>query len=437
MNDLTQTSSVHKSIYLTRRGNFIPKVEEIYLRRDIPCGYNDCILCLKKLDFFNFESTISEPNPMALNIEQTKETVSQNLVLVLDIAGLINSLDCLLSSNLFPHQVIPHSVLDWLQRTSRSAFKKLKTFLELDNHGQMRVFPDKFSADLSEIRLEFPPEQKHLLSGPALRSLESCAKMAAYFSSHLSFLENVQVVLLSDNKRLRILEQVKSLSSTLAKVEICNLSEYLRMFVQDQQTIRTVLDCVPASVADIDQQLREHAQLISSQEEVDKFMKSHSYLLTKLKNESSKTDLDINLENQQMKEDKKINTELMSRVNEGLLFRGKLRISRNNSEEGTVGCRILGRDVLIKGRDKLGLAIHGDFVAVEIFPVSEWVPLEEADLRLEDETQEGFSKPALESEINQGNTRRWLISRLDAADPPPPQSSPDRARFRRFETRFA
>ena len=77
-------------------------------------------------------------------------------------------------------------------------------------------------------------------------------------------------------------------------------------------------------------------------------------------------------------------------------------MSRNNPNEGSVGCRVLGRDVLICGKEGLGRAIHGDFVAVEVSPSSEWVRLENADLRLEEETQEAFSKPEETVEVNQG-----------------------------------
>jgi hypothetical protein len=408
MADLTQTSSVHKSIYLTKRGNFIPKVEEIYLRRDIPCGYKDCILCLKKLDFFNFDDEIQTQSQI---IEESKGTTHshKNLILVLDLVGLINSLDCLLSSDLFPNQVIPHSILSWFQKNSKSGFKKLKTFLELDNHGQMRVFPDKFCADLSSIHLEFPSEQKSLLTGSTVNSIESCARMAAYFASHLSFLRNFNVIILSDNERLRVLEQVKSQSPSLSRVSICNLSEYLRNFVNDEANIQTVLDCVPPSMNDMKTQLIEHSRFISNQEQFNEFINTHSYMNNSNINLSSPNN--FKQENEQILKEKKAKEELMLKVNSGLLFRGKLRVSRNNPTEGTVGCRVLGRDVQISGINNLNFAIHGDFVAVEVFPVSEWIPLEKADLKLEEESNEAFSNPLqLSDQLNQGRKSLfWLI----------------------------
>ena len=135
--DITQTSSVSKQLRVSRRGKFMVRVNEVYLRRDIPCGYGPCILCSPTLSFFNFESNDLH--------NQSK------IIIVLDLPGLLSSLDCVLTSDLFANMLLPHSVISWLQRHSKTAFKKLKTFLELDNQGQLRVFPDEFSSDLAEL----------------------------------------------------------------------------------------------------------------------------------------------------------------------------------------------------------------------------------------------------------------------------------------------
>jgi hypothetical protein len=389
MSNITQTSSVHKSIYLTKRGNFIPKVEEIYLRKDIPCGYKNCILCLKKLDFFNFEDENITPESQI--IEENEEKNLKNVILILDIAGLINSLDCLLSSDLFFNQVIPHSIISWLQKNSKTGFKKLKTFLELDNHGQMRVFPDKFCADLANIKIEFPHD--HLLNKISMDSIASCSKMAGYFVSHLSFLGDVQVVILSDNDRLRVFEQVKSHSPSLSRVSICNLTEYLQNFVKDEVNINSILDSVPPSLSDMKQQLSAFPKFINNQKQVEEFFKS-SLENSEKEGEDNNTHF--------IKETKALE-DLNMRVNQGVLFRGKLRISRNNPKEGVVGCRVLNRDVQISGVEDLNYALHGDFVAVEVYPVSKWIPLNQAELRLEDESNEAYSKPESSDQMkNQG-----------------------------------
>jgi hypothetical protein len=420
MTDITQTSFVQKSIYLTRRGNFIPRVEEIYQRRDIPCGYKDCILCTKKLDFFNFDY-IPSSDPNAIIEETENQQNSGNTILIIDIPGLLGSLDCLLSSDLFPNQVIPHSILDWLQRNSRSEFKKLKTFLELDNHGQMRVYPDKFSGDVNNVKLEFPTEQKMLLTGNTVQSIEACAKMAGYFSSHLSFVDSLEVIILSGNKRLRILEQIKGQSPSLSKVQLFSLEEYLQNYVTNKDKLETMLDSVSPSMENIKKHLSLNPKLVEDETIMKDYFNSHSYMVSSMGSQSEDPNEKIKLENEQIKREKLKKDELMLRVNKGELFRGKLRISRNNINEGSVGCRVLGRDVLIQGKENFNLAVNGDFVAVEVFPVEKWQLIEQATLRLEDETQEAFSTPLVDTNLNQGEYYNmglfFINSRLIRIDP--------------------
>ena len=195
MRNLNSTSLTRKDLRVSRTGTLLQDTHEVYLRRDIPCGYSNCVLCTEKSEFFQFEEEDLEPN---------------SLILIPDIVGLAQSLDCILNSDIFENMVVPHSDLDLLALASKSAFKKLKIFLELDNHGQMLVFPNRFSADVHSISFNFTSAQRSAFDSKSFESLVSLLKLARFYCSHLRFVKGLRVIILSDGSRLQFLQSLAS-----------------------------------------------------------------------------------------------------------------------------------------------------------------------------------------------------------------------------------
>ena len=383
--EIKQTASVRKDFRITRGGNFLPRVNEFYLRRDIPCGYENCILCPIKSDFFIFDMENQEAN--------ISQQLKKNFILVVDLPGLSQSLDCLFSSDLFPNMVLAHSLIDWIKRHSRSGFKKLKTFLELDNHGQMRVFPDRFSQDVNDVQVSYKHNQRDLFDKESFEALDAVVRLTGYFVEHFSFLEGVQVVLLSADARLEVIRQIQTDNSFLNTVKVVGLKEYIEQFVSETAKVDSLIDSMTPSIDQIITEFSNHPNLVVDPLRLENYMgnqqgskiEEEGNPLDKLTPMKSPLDLKSEKSSIQREKNRLLNSqkqcaELSIRVNRGELFRGKLRITRNNIEQANVGCRILGKDVLVKGKANLGEALNGDFVAIEILPVSEWLSLKSENL---------------------------------------------------------
>jgi exoribonuclease R len=64
--------------------------------------------------------------------------------------------------------------------------------------------------------------------------------------------------------------------------------------------------------------------------------------------------------------------EVHAMLEQGLLYKGVLRVNGKNRRHAYVTCQGLRVDVKIEGDPDRNRAIHGDTVAVELYPVNEW-----------------------------------------------------------------
>ncbi|KAL4471595.1 hypothetical protein ABPG74_008488 [Tetrahymena malaccensis] len=84
--------------------------------------------------------------------------------------------------------------------------------------------------------------------------------------------------------------------------------------------------------------------------------------------------MDIEFEGQQVlfQEHLTLN-ELSNKVKAGELFQGKLKIDRNDINDGTVFIPKYDFEIKIIGQSNLNRALHGDLIAIELLPESEWI----------------------------------------------------------------
>lgn len=373
---LTSTSHTRKDLRVSRTGNLLQDTHEVYLRKDIPCGYLQCPLCSPKSDFLSFQE--ADPNlPEASN----------NFIIIPDLVGLAQSLDCILNSDIFLNMIVPHSDLAFLQLVSKSAFKKIKTFLELDNHGQMLVFPNRFSADVHAVRLALDPANSASFGAKQLESLKDLLRLARYYLSHLRFVSSLRVVILSDGARLQFFQSLPT--HTLAGVEPLSLKQFLLEHQSlSPQHSQTILDSLKPSFPIMVQTLQQHPSLIANE---SLFQPNLTWLAQELNTQTS------NLQDNQSAEPHNLQrhitavslkNELQQSVNNGQLFQGKVRFPRNSLESANVGSRVLGIDILITGASNLNQALHGDIVAVEIFSPEFWPRIDQHRLINQDYEQD-------------------------------------------------
>ena len=99
--------------------------------------------------------------------------------------------------------------------------------------------------------------------------------------------------------------------------------------------------------------------------------------------------------------------ELKNEISLGNLFRGKLRISRTNSEEGTVMTNF-GFEIKILGLESINRAVNGDLVGVELQQEESWLVIktqENEDIDDEYDEKDDFQKTS--EQFNQKSQEKY------------------------------
>lgn len=101
-------------------------MHEIYLRKDISCGWSDCALCPNPLNYFD----LSE-----------KKTI-----FIPDYDFLCNYFDTLTNSQV-KNVIITQTIAEMLRQEQRNQFKKIKSTVELEKWRGYYVLPNEFFED--------------------------------------------------------------------------------------------------------------------------------------------------------------------------------------------------------------------------------------------------------------------------------------------------
>uniref|UniRef100_A0A914KMQ1 Protein DIS3 homolog n=2 Tax=Meloidogyne TaxID=189290 RepID=A0A914KMQ1_MELIC len=121
--------------YKTRSGKINKRVNELYLRNDIPCGFSRCLKCrynsesLKPLQFFENGSL--------------SKSVKYPHFLLLDGPSIMKFIDVLDDISVFRNIIILQSVWVYIKKMSGAVFKRLNT-LFTENNDRMFVFLNEF-----------------------------------------------------------------------------------------------------------------------------------------------------------------------------------------------------------------------------------------------------------------------------------------------------
>ncbi|KYQ92675.1 putative exoribonuclease [Tieghemostelium lacteum] len=120
----------------TKKGNVIKVVNEIYLRDDIPCGHEQCEICLSKYK----ERTNSEDRAISSG---EISSMSANQIYILDTNVILHQIDLLEDPSL-KNIVILSTVLNEVKSQNRSIYNRIKEVIK-DISRQFYVYANEYS----------------------------------------------------------------------------------------------------------------------------------------------------------------------------------------------------------------------------------------------------------------------------------------------------
>lgn len=370
----------------TRRGGVMKVVREKYLRNDIPCGIHNCTVCFpnqenvfddikSKINIINDEdenTSIDYPNNLntsnshdrdrciittPLYLTLTKNPSSSFLknkaidgqvphIIVPDTNILRHQLDLLENKEAFHDVVILQTVLEELRHLSYPLYQRARRMIE-DPERKFYVLSNEHHKDCAIDRLpnETPNDRNDRSIRTAVKWLNEHFKK---FSKSSIISSNTLAILLSDdlgNRQKALNEDIPAFSS------------------------------------------KTYATLIS-----DKFPNIIDLVAT------SSDDLEegnVDSKNSDFRYDNHLSTkEIMLGINSNSLHQGSINISSHNCFEGTMLAKLNGADsqIHIIGRENLNRAVHGDTVAIKIFPKSEWISGLDSSTLIDDDENDSNSE---------------------------------------------
>lgn len=161
-----------RTLRVSRKGQLQKFVHEIYIRKDISCGWGDCELCLNPSQSFEFN--------------ESKQ------LFIPDYDFLNSYFDILLGSQV-KNVIVTQTIADLMKKDAKNQFKKLKSAVELEKWRSYYVLPNEF---FEETILE----NSHLISKEQLKC-SHLEKVIRFYSSHYNK-EEIQLVVITENPLL-------------------------------------------------------------------------------------------------------------------------------------------------------------------------------------------------------------------------------------------
>ncbi|KIN93475.1 hypothetical protein M404DRAFT_17294 [Pisolithus tinctorius Marx 270] len=298
----------------TARGKVIKIIRERYLRDDIYCGIIGCRLC-----------TNGTTAVLPTSGDTTHKDFPCGHFILPDTNIFLTQMD-LFESNQFAFPVILlQTVMEEVRHRSLPLYNRLKALVKSDDK-QVWVFYNEFRCETAIIR-----DQDETPNDRNDRSIREGAK---WYNSHIPLARPPkgqkppkvpQVVLLTEDAGNR----GKALSANIPCMSI-------RQYVEGTRNPAQLLDLLASA----------------GSEEIEPTKATGARAVLYAEHLPS--------------------TALLAGVNAGQLHQGHFNANSYNYLEGTVPVPAFAKPVLLVGRENMNRAVHGDIVAVEIFPESEW-----------------------------------------------------------------
>lgn len=299
----------------TARGKVIKVLRERYLRDDIYCGVIGCRLCA------DAAGTV-----LPTSGDMTHKDFPSGHFILPDTNIFLTQMDLFESPQFSPPVIILQTVMEEVRHRSLPLYNRLKALIKSDDRN-VWVFYNEFRSETAIVREEGET--------PNDRNDRSIRIGAKWYNTHLRLARPPvrgqkppaipQVVLLTQDAGNRD----KALAEDIPCIPI-------RKYVEGTRDAAQFLDLLSAGGSEeIEPTRATGARSILYAE----------YLPT---------------------------ATLLAGIKAGHLHQGHFNANQYNYLEGTVPVPSLTKPVLLVGRENMNRAVHGDVVAVEIFPESEW-----------------------------------------------------------------
>lgn len=296
----------------TARGKVIKIIRERYLRDDIYCGIVGCRLCA--------DGTTAV---LPTSGDMTHRDFPYGHYILPDTNIFLTQMDLFESNEFMFPIILLQTVMEEVRHRSLPLYNRLKALVKSEDK-QVWVFYNEFRRETTVIREEDET--------PNDRNDRSIREGAKWYNTHLHLVHSPirgqkppQVVLLTEDAGNR----EKALSANIPCMSA-------RKYIERTQKPAPLLDLLAAAVSEeIEPTKATGARAVLYAEHLP-------------------------------------TTALLAGVNAGQLHQGHFNANSYNYLEGTVLVPTFTKPVLLVGRENMNRAVHGDVVAVEVFPKSEW-----------------------------------------------------------------
>ncbi|CCA72877.1 probable DIS3 3`-5` exoribonuclease required for 3` end formation of 5.8S rRNA [Serendipita indica DSM 11827] len=310
----------------TAKGKVIKVLRERYLRDDIPCGINECPYCITQ-----------QSRPLSLAVAARHSDYPAGHYVIPDTNIFLNQMD-LMESPLFDAPLIVlQTVLEEVRHRSIPLHNRLKSLLRSEDRPCF-VFYNEYREDTAVQRKD--DESPNDMNDRAIRSA------VAWYRHHIGQISSARnkgqpvprIVLLTDDVANRRHAQTEG-------VEAVSVSHY----VQGSKNSALLLDLLAAGAGDGDQGDKAKSSAIYP-EHMSSIMINAGIKAGQLQQGHFNAN-DYNY----------LEASTAPQI-----------YSTIDTFKGTVRVAAFPKPVLVVGRQNMNRAMHGDIVAIEVFPETEW-----------------------------------------------------------------
>lgn len=316
----------------TKAGNAIKVYREQYLRDDIPCGSQLCAECAS-ISVPDAKGDLPVPVLSATPNSTTKRGAHY---VVIDTNIALKAIDLLEHPGCLYDVIVPQVVLEEVRNRSLPIYTRLRA-LTTGHDKRFYVFHNEFRAETHVDRQ----------SGESIndRNDRAIRTVAKWYSEHLAKVKKgaPQVLMLTNDRQNMLLAKKEG-------INVCSLHDYIAEYKDSDQ----LLDIIPPE------------ESFNKERETQVYPNYYS------------------------------SSQILAGIKNGLLYQGKLQISRFNYLEASVHTEAYPKPLLVVGRESLNRAFDGDKVVLELLPKSKWrTPLsnlaneENVDANVEAENDDG------------------------------------------------
>ncbi|KAF8518199.1 RNB-domain-containing protein [Gautieria morchelliformis] len=310
--------SQRKFFKKTARGKVIKVIRERYLRDDVPCGLYPCSIC---------SSEHGARMNLPLRGSSGHSLFASGHLLVPDTNVFLHQMDLLESILFNPPIILLQTVIEEVRHRSLPLYNRLNGLIDSEDK-KIYVFYNEYRTDTAVIRTES--------ESPNDRNDRAIRIATAWYNSHIALslppirgqsVTRPAIVLLTDDAANRSLAGKDNIMSV-------SVRQYVEgMTGPDAALLLDLLSVVSEEIEPTRTTAASRSALYPD------------YLPT---------------------------ATLIAGVKAGQLHQGHFNANTYNYLEGAVNVPAFSKPVLLLGREHMNRAVHGDVVAIEVFPESEW-----------------------------------------------------------------